>query len=87
MTTFPADRAWLERTLAALPGSGAFDIEFIAMVVAGQSPPLEIPNDKEMDQFASIWLKIGSVERVAEPDDDRLAVYVVRAFGTALAIF
>jgi len=74
VTTFPADRRWLEQTLAELPGSDAFDIEFIAMVVAGQQPPLEIPDDKELDQFAVIWNEIGSLEQGVDPEDERLSV-------------
>lgn len=74
VTTFPADRRWLEQTLAKLPGSDAFDVEFIAMVVAGQHPPLGIPSDHEMDQFASIWKNIGSLEQHVDPQDARLSV-------------
>jgi len=74
VTTFPADRRWLEQTLAELPGSDAFDVEFIAMVVAGQRPPLEIPGNKEMDRFTSIWKKVGNLEQHVDPEDPRLSV-------------
>jgi len=83
VTTFPADRRLLEQALASLPGSDAFDVEFIAMAAAGQRPPLEIPDDEEMDQFAAIWIEIGSIERHVKPGDTRLSVIDAADFSVS----
>lgn len=59
VTTFPVKRRWLEDALAALPGSDEFDVELISMVRAGERPPLDIPDDEELDRFVPVWAKVG----------------------------
>jgi len=62
MTTFPVKRRWLEDSLAALPGSDEFDVELISMRMAGERPPLEIPDDAELARFVPVWHKIGRLD-------------------------
>lgn len=62
-TTKPVNRAKLERALAALPGSNEFDEEFLTMVMLGEQPPRDIPDDEELDQFAQAWVKIGKLQK------------------------
>ena len=67
MTTFPLKRRWLEEKLAALPGSNEFDIELISMRMAGERPPLEIPDADELDRFAPVWNEVGKLDESGNP--------------------
>lgn len=60
-STKPVNRAKLERALAALPGSNDFDEEFLTMVMLGEQPPRDIPDDQELDQFAKSWFEVGKL--------------------------
>ena len=72
VTTFPVDRRAFKKTLAELPGSDDFDVEFISMLVAGERPPLEIPTDEELDRFATVWPSIGKPKQTGELTDETL---------------
>ncbi len=62
-TTRPVNRSKLEKAMAALPGSDDFDQEFLSMVMLGERPPRDIPDDDELDQFASAWREVGKLHR------------------------
>ncbi len=72
-TTRYVNRWKLEQALAALPGSSDFDQEFLGMVMAGQKPPRDIPDDEELDQFANAWLAVGSLHESGQPEQEQIA--------------
>lgn len=72
-TTRTVNRYKLEQALAALPGSSDFDQEFIGMVLAGQQPGRDIPDDEEIDQFAHAWVQIGKLHKAGRPENEQLA--------------
>lgn len=74
MTTFPVKRRWLEEKLTALPGSNEFDIEFISMRLAGERPPLNIPDDDELDRFAPVWYAIGKLDASGNPTENQAII-------------
>ncbi len=44
------------------------------MVAAGGQPPLEIPDDREMDRFAAVWRKIAGLDQTGISADVKLAI-------------
>jgi len=71
-TSRPTNRWKLEKAMAALPGSSDFDKEFVSMVMAGQQPPRDIPDDEELDQFAKAWVQIGKLHKAGMSDDEQV---------------
>jgi len=69
----PANRRKLENAMAALPGSSDFDREFLGMVMAGEQPDRDIPDDEELDQFAQAWVKVGKLQKTGETEDQQIA--------------
>ena len=72
-TTRTVNRWKLEQALAALPGSSDFDQEFLGMVMAGQQPPRDIPDDEELDQFARAWVQVGKLHKAGKPESEQIA--------------
>lgn len=68
-TTRTVNRAKLEATLRALPGSDEFDREFVNMVMMGEKPPRDVPNDEEVEQFASAWIAVRKLHRRRKPEN------------------
>jgi len=71
-TTRPVNRWKLEQALAALPGSSDFDQEFIGMVMTGQQPSRDIPDDEELDQFARAWVQVGKLHKAGKPEHKQI---------------
>jgi hypothetical protein len=69
----PANRRKLENAMAALPGSSDFDREFVGMVMAGQEPDRDIPNDEELGQFVQAFVKLGKMQNAGKSDDEQIA--------------
>lgn len=69
----PMGRVKLKRILAALPGTDAFDKEFIDLAVKGVKPPRDIPNEKEMEQFAKAWLEVKRLHKQRKSEDTQIA--------------
>ncbi len=72
-TTRTVNRWKLEHALAELPGSSDFDREFLGLVMAGQQPPRDIPDDEELDQFASAWVQVGILYKADKPELEQIA--------------
>lgn len=71
-TSRPTNRWKLEQAMAALPGSSDFDKEFVGMVMAGQQPPRDIPDDDELDQFAKAWVQVEKLNQAGKSDDEQV---------------
>ncbi len=69
----PITRGKLETILAALPGSDAYDKEFIKIALAGDKPPRDIPNEKEIEQFAKAWVEVGRLNKQGKSEDIQVA--------------
>lgn len=69
----PANRMKLEKAMAALPGSSDFDREFLGMVMAGQQPERDIPDDEELDQFAHAWVKLAKLQKAGKSENKQIA--------------
>jgi hypothetical protein len=72
-STKPVNRAKLERALAALPGSNEFDEEFLTMVMLGEQPPRDIPDEQELDQFARSWVEVGKLLKRGKSEEMQIA--------------
>jgi hypothetical protein len=72
-TTKPVNRTKLERALASLPGSNEFDEEFLTMVMLGDQPPRDIPDEQELDQFAQAWVKVGKLNKRGKPESMQIS--------------
>lgn len=72
-STHPANRFKLEKAMAALPGSSDFDREFLGMVMAGEQPDRDIPDDEEIDQFAYAWLQVGKLNKAGGSEEKQIA--------------
>jgi len=72
-STHPANRFKLEKAMATLPGSSDFDREFLGMVMDGQEPDRDIPDDEELDQFAAAWVKVGKMQKTGKSEDEQIA--------------
>ncbi len=69
----PMGRVKLKRILAALPGTDAFDKEFIELAVKGVKPPRDIPSEEEMKKFAKAWLEVKRLHQQRKPEDVQIA--------------
>jgi len=72
-TTGTVNRWKLEKALAALPGSSDFDREFLGLVMAGEQPPRDIPDDEELDQFANAWVRVKMLNKAGKPENEQIA--------------
>ncbi len=81
-TERPVNRYKLEQALANLPGSAEFDKEFTNMVIAGDKPPRDIPDDEELDQFAQAYKDVGRLARRGASEDRQ--VRAIRESGLTL---
>ena len=43
------------------------------MVMAGQEPDRDIPNDEELDKFAQAFVKLGQMQKAGKADDEQIA--------------
>lgn len=64
----PINKKKFEAMLAQLPGSSDLDKEFVALSLAGQNPPRDIPSDAELDSFASAYSEVGALSRAGESE-------------------
>jgi hypothetical protein len=83
VSSHPVNRWKLERVLEALPGNAEFDLEFTNMVLAGEKPARDIPDDEESDQFVSAYLAVGELEKEGASEDYQIAA--IQAEGLSLA--
>jgi hypothetical protein len=72
-TDRPVNRYKFEQSLANLPGSAEFDREFVNMVMMGDRPPRDIPDDAEVEQFASAWLEVGKLNKRRKSESVQIA--------------
>lgn len=72
----------LNKIFENLPGSADLDNEFVAMTLAGESPPRDIPSEKELDGFARAYHAVGVLYRAGAGDDDQIAA--IEAEGLTL---
>ena len=72
-STHPANRFKLEKAMAALPGSSDFDREFLGMVMAGEQPDRDIPDEEEVDQFAHAWVQVGKLNKAGKSEERQIA--------------
>jgi hypothetical protein len=66
----------LERNLASIRGSDAFNNEFLELVRAGERPPRRIPNDTEMQQFAAATKELETAGAVESGSPQRAEIIV-----------
>ena len=59
----PVNRAKLKQAMDNLNGNAEFDKEFIALSLSGERPPRDIPDEKELDQFAEAYEALGRLQR------------------------
>ena len=81
-STRPVNQWKLEQALASLPGSGDFDEEFTTMVMLGERPPRDIPNNEEVDQFAKAWIATEELQKAGRPEEDQ--ILAIKAEGLTL---
>ncbi len=43
------------------------------MVMAGQEPDRDIPNDEELDKFAQAFVKLGKMQKAGKADDEQIS--------------
>lgn len=72
----------LNKIFANLPGSADLDNEFVAMTLAGESPPRDIPSDEALDDFARAYHAVDVLHRSGASDDDQIAA--IEAEGLTL---
>lgn len=72
-STHPANRFKLEKAMAALPGSSDFDREFLGMVMVGEQPDRDIPDEEEIDQFAHAWVQVGKLNKAGKSEERQIA--------------
>lgn len=72
-STHPANRFKLEKAMAALPGSSDFDKEFLGMVMAGEQPDRDIPDEEEIDHFAHAWVQVGKLNKAGKSEEKQIA--------------
>jgi len=66
-------RGKLEKILSALPGSDAYDQEFIALAMIEKELPKDIPSKKEIDQYAKAWIKVEKLYQQGKSEDTQIA--------------
>lgn len=76
----PVNKKKFEALLESLPGSADLDREFVALSLAGQQPPRDIPSDAELDDFADAYRAINE-----QPDTSEAAlIQLIEAEGLTL---
>lgn len=72
-TERPTNRWKLEAAMSALPGSSDFDREFLGLVMAGEQPDRDIPDDDELDQFAQAWVRVDKLNKAGKSEAMQIA--------------
>jgi len=66
-------KAKLDSMLASLQGSDELDNEFVAMALAGQETPQDIPDPEELDRFAKAYYAVEKLNAEGAPEDEQEA--------------
>ncbi|NNE06704.1 MAG: hypothetical protein HKN15_13365 [Xanthomonadales bacterium] len=71
-----SQRAVLEKPfremLERMPGSADFDREFVALALAGQHPPRDIPTEEELDDFAATYAAVTRLHDQGASEDAQM---------------
>lgn len=78
----PVNRYKLEQAMASLSGPEGFDREFLSLVVAGERPPRDIPDDEELDRFAKAYEIVGRLQ--ARGASEQRQIRAIEAQGLSL---
>ena len=70
------------KIMANLPGSAELDNEFVAMTLAGVSPPRDIPSDEQLDDFARAYRAVDVLHQSGAGDEEQIAA--IEAEGLTL---
>lgn len=68
----PVNKWKLEKALGTLPGNAEFDHEFTQMVLAGERPPRDIPDEEEIEQFARAYQEVSRLARRGASEDRQI---------------
>jgi hypothetical protein len=69
----PITKAKLDSMLASLQGSDELDNEFVALALAGQETPQDIPGSEELDRFAKAYYKVEKLNAEGASEDEQEA--------------
>ncbi len=72
----------LKKIFAALPGSAAYDKEFINMALTGKKPPRNVPTEEESEQFAKAWIKVERLHKRGKSEN--IQITAIKAEGMSL---
>jgi hypothetical protein len=77
----PITKAKLHSLLASLRGSDELDSEFVAMALAGQEPPQDIPDSEELDRFARAYYTVERLNTKGAPEDEQVAAIAAESLS------
>jgi hypothetical protein len=77
----PITRAKLHSLLAPLRGSDELDNEFVAMALAGQDPPQDIPDSEELDRFARAYYTVERLNTEGASEDEQVAAIAAESLS------
>jgi hypothetical protein len=69
----PMTEAKMRRMLGNAVGSEENDDVFIEMVLAGQTPPKDVPSLEELERFSEAWSSVDSMSRRGVGEDRQIA--------------
>ncbi len=78
----PMTEAKMRRMLGNAIGSDENDNVFIEMVLAGQTPPKDVPSLEELDRFSEAWASVDSLGRKGGGEDQQ--VTAIESSGLSL---
>lgn len=82
VSTHPVNRWKLERALESLPGNRELDAEFTTLVLAGERPPRDIPDEAEVERFVAAYRAVNRLAEEDAPEDRQVAA--IEAEGLSL---
>ena len=78
----PTSKGKMNGIMSSLPGSPELDVEFATLVLNGETPPQDIPDDEEMDRFAQAFYAVEILSETGADDDEMEAA--IEAEGLSL---
>jgi len=78
----PMNKGKMNGIMSSLSGSAELDVEFASLVLNGETPPQDIPDDEEMERFALAFYALEILSESGADDDEMEAA--IEAEGLSL---